>query len=101
MCKVFSDWATQHSTHLSALADLDMTLPGGGPPGRYPSLWGGALTEAVRAGAIPQWRLDDMVVRIMAAYFKVHTGNASRPDVNFSSWTNETEGPVPTPAGAW
>lgn len=92
--KVVSDWGAQHSSQLSALAGLDMTMPGGGPPGPYPSLWGGALTEAVLSGSIPQWRVDDMVVRIMAPYFKVHAGNVSRPDVNFSSWTNETEGPV-------
>jgi beta-glucosidase len=34
--------------------------------------WGSNLTFAVLNGTIPQWRLDDMVVRIMSAYYKVH-----------------------------
>lgn len=72
-----------------------MAMPGDGGPPPYRSWWGGALTEAVLKGDVPQWRLDDMVVRIMAAYFKVHTGNyTSRPDVNFSAWTNQTIGPL-------
>jgi len=33
--------------------------------------WGSNLTAAVLNGTIPQWRLDDMVVRIMSAYYKV------------------------------
>jgi hypothetical protein len=33
--------------------------------------WGTNLTAAVLNGTIPQWRLDDMVVRIMSAYYKV------------------------------
>ena len=30
------------------------------------SYWGSNLTAAVLNGTIPQWRLDDMVVRIMS-----------------------------------
>ncbi|KAK4143043.1 beta-glucosidase [Dichotomopilus funicola] len=91
---VMSDWNAQHTTLGSALAGLDMAMPGDKGPDPYQSLWGGGLTEAVLRGDIPQWRLDDMVVRIMAAYFKVHTGDYAdyRPDINFSAWTNETEG---------
>jgi beta-glucosidase len=33
--------------------------------------WGSNLTAAVLNGTIPQWRLDDMVTRIMSAYYKV------------------------------
>lgn len=80
-----------------------MTMPGdgGGPP--YRSFWGGALTEAVLNGSVPQWRLDDMAVRIMAAYFKVNTGDYSeRPEINFSAWTNETTGPLhPSSNSSW
>ncbi|KAK3941996.1 putative glycoside hydrolase [Diplogelasinospora grovesii] len=86
---VVSDWGAQHTTLGSALGGLDMAMPGDG------SLWGGALTEAVLRGDVPEWRLDDMAVRIMAAYFKVHTGSyADRPEVNFSAWTNKTVGLV-------
>ncbi|KAK3376701.1 glycosyl hydrolase family 3 N terminal domain-containing protein [Lasiosphaeria ovina] len=92
---VMSDWGAQHTTLGSALGGLDMAMPGdgGGPP--YGALWGGALTEAVLKGQVPQWRLDDMVIRIMAAFYKVKSGNyTSRPDVNFSAWTNKTTGPL-------
>lgn len=90
-----SDWGAQHTTLGSALGGLDMAMPGDGGPKPYGALWGGGLTEAVLRGDVPQWRLDDMAVRIMAAYFKVHTGNyTSRPDINFSAWTNQTTGPL-------
>ncbi|AEO68026.1 glycoside hydrolase family 3 protein [Thermothielavioides terrestris NRRL 8126] len=92
---VMSDWGAQHTTLGSALAGLDMTMSGDGGPPPYRSWWGGALTEAVLKGDVPQWRLDDMVVRIMAAYFKVHTGEyEAQPDINFSAWTNKTVGPL-------
>jgi hypothetical protein len=53
--------------------------------------WGSNLTAAVLNGTIPQWRLDDMVVRIMSAYYKVGRDKARVP-VNFNSWTLETDG---------
>ncbi|KAI0002723.1 glycoside hydrolase family 3 protein [Xylariaceae sp. FL0662B] len=90
---VMSDWGAQHSGVESALAGLDMTMPGEGSYGSsYGSYWGGALTEAVLSGAVPQWRLDDMIIRIMAAFYKVGRDTA-QIDINFSSWTNQTEGP--------
>lgn len=92
---MLSDWGAQHNTLGSALGGLDMAMPGDGGPPPYRAWWGGALTEAVLRGDVPQWRLDDMAVRIMAAYFRVHTGNyTSRPDVNFSAWANTTVGPL-------
>ncbi|KAB5526382.1 glycosyl hydrolase family 3 N terminal domain-containing protein [Coniochaeta sp. 2T2.1] len=100
---VMSDWGAQHSGPLSALAGLDMTMSGDGGPPPYRSWWGGALTEAVLNGTVPVWRVDDMAVRIMAAYFKVHVGNyTDRPEVNFSSWTKNTTGPLhPSSNSSW
>ncbi|RYP35330.1 hypothetical protein DL767_003869 [Monosporascus sp. MG133] len=46
---------------------------------------------AVLNGAVPQWRLDDMVVRIMAAYYKVGRDKTRIP-VNFSTWLKTTTG---------
>ncbi|KAK5661728.1 hypothetical protein OQA88_9828 [Cercophora sp. LCS_1] len=93
---VMSDWGAQKTTLGSALNGLDLAMPGdymGGWRPPYNALWGGALTEAVIRGEVPQWRLDDMVVRIMAAMYKVHTGNyTDRLPVTFSSWTREREG---------
>ncbi|KAM7220704.1 putative beta-glucosidase A [Rhypophila decipiens] len=92
---VMSDWGAQHTTLGSALGGLDMAMPGDGGRPPYGSLWGGALTEAVLKGEVPEWRLDDMVVRIMAAYFKVRVGNyTTRPEINFSSWTKKEVGPL-------
>lgn len=66
-------------------------MPGDGARNTYGSHWGGALTEAVLNGTIPQWRLDDMVVRIMTAFYKVGRDNTRVP-INYSSWVNTTTG---------
>lgn len=87
-----SDWGGQHSGPLSALNGLDMTMPGNGVRNAYGSYWGGALTEAVLSLAIPQFRIDDMAVRIMAAFYKVGR-DTKQVDINYSSWTNQTVGP--------
>ncbi|KAI1809181.1 glycoside hydrolase family 3 protein [Poronia punctata] len=90
---VVSDWGGQHSGPLSALTGLDMTMPGDGVPNStYGSYWGGALTEAVLSLAVPQFRIDDMAVRIMAAFYKVGR-DTKQVDINYSSWTNQTVGP--------
>lgn len=89
---VMSDWGAQHSGVASALAGLDMTMPGEQVfgAGTY-SYFGGNLTAAVLNGTVPQWRIDDMAVRIMSAYFKVGRDKARVP-INFSSWTLNTTG---------
>jgi beta-glucosidase len=90
---VVSDWGGQHSGALSALAGLDMTMPGDGVRNStYGSYWGGALTEAVLTLGIPQFRIDDMAIRIMAAFYKVGR-DTKQVDINYSSWTNQTIGP--------
>lgn len=33
------------------------------------SYWGAALLRMVQNGTVPQWRVDDMVTRAMAAYY--------------------------------
>ena len=63
-----SDWGAQHSTVNSALSGLDMAMPGDGGGKPYGAFWGGALTEAVLRGDVPEWRLDDMVMRIHAIH---------------------------------
>ena len=55
------------------------------------TFWGTNLTAAVLNGTIPQWRLDDMVVRIMSAYYKVGRDTARVP-INFNSWSLDTFG---------
>ncbi|KAI1175290.1 glycosyl hydrolase family 3 N terminal domain-containing protein [Nemania sp. FL0916] len=90
---VVSDWGAQHSGMISALNGLDMTMPGDGVRNStYGSYWGGSLTEGVLSLAIPPFRIDDMAVRIMAAFYKVGR-DTKQVDINYSSWTNETFGP--------
>ena len=98
---VQSDWLAQRSGVASALAGLDMTMPGDGlrwMDGR--SLWGTRLTEAALNGSIPMERLNDMATRIVAAWYQLgqDTWPAPPPDgdggPNFSSFTDEETGLV-------
>lgn len=66
-----SDWAAQHSGVSSALAGLDMTMPGDTFFDSGLSYWGANLTVAVLNGTVPQFRLDDMATRIIAAWYLV------------------------------
>ncbi|KAH6675714.1 putative beta-glucosidase A [Halenospora varia] len=91
---VVSDWWAQHSGVASALAGLDMTMAGDQGLASGNTYWGSNLTAAILNGTIPQWRIDDMAVRIMSAYFKV--GRDPNVDgktiVNFNSWSQDTYG---------
>ncbi|MCJ1264141.1 hypothetical protein MMC22_004012 [Lobaria immixta] len=88
---VVSDWAGQHSGVGSALAGLDLTMPGDVTFDSGTSYWGANLTIAVLNGTVPEWRVDDMATRIIAAWYFVGRDNATVP-VNFDSWTRDTYG---------
>ncbi|KAL0952833.1 hypothetical protein HGRIS_007058 [Hohenbuehelia grisea] len=79
---VMSDWGATHST-LSAVAGLDMTMPGniGAGPGSY---FGGNLTAFVQNGTIPRERLEDMATRILAGWYLLNQDSPSYPPVNFN-----------------
>lgn len=68
---IMSDWAAQHSGMGSAFAGLDMTMPGDTLFNTGYTFWGTNLTVGVLNGTVPQWRLDDMAIRIMSAYYYV------------------------------
>ena len=90
---VMTDWQGQHSGVGSALAGLDMTMPGDTLFNSGQSYWGANLTVAVLNGTVPQWRLDDMCIRIMAAWYYVGRDNSSiAVPINFDSWTLDTYG---------
>lgn len=96
---VMSDWQAQHTGAASAVAGLDMSMPGDTVFNSGYSYWGTNLTLAVINGTVPEWRLDDMATRIMAAFFKV--GNTlDQPPINFDSWTLNTYGPLHASVGA-
>jgi beta-glucosidase len=90
---VMSDWQAQHTGAASAVAGLDMTMPGDTVFNSGRSFFGPNLTLAVLNGTVPAYRVDDMAMRIMAAMFKVGKTTDLEP-VNFSFWTTDTYGPV-------
>jgi len=65
---VTSDWGAVHSTVPSALAGLDMAMPGGTLFG--PDYYGPPLKAAVQAGQVPVSALNDMVSRILLEMFR-------------------------------
>ncbi|RMY61699.1 hypothetical protein D0863_11192 [Hortaea werneckii] len=90
---ILSDWQAQHSGVASALAGLDMTMPGDVVFNSADSFWGTNLTIAVLNGTVPQWRLDDMATRIVAGWYYVdRASNEAENAPNFSSWTDDTYG---------
>jgi len=56
---VVSDWSATTSTVPSALAGLDIVMPGPKGP------WGDKLVAAVRSGAVPESAVDDKVARLL------------------------------------
>ena len=99
---VQSDWLAQRSGVASALAGLDMSMPGDGlrwTNGK--SLWGSQLSLAVLNGSLSFERLNDMTTRIVAAWYQLGQDNKTTwpsppPEgdggPNFSSWTNDKIG---------
>ena len=95
---ILSDWQAQHSGVSSTLAGLDMSMPGDVTFNSGTSYWGTNLTISILNGTLPQWRLDDAAIRIVAAWYYV--GRDSRAeDINFSSWDTDTFGPLHFLAG--
>ncbi|KAJ4364234.1 hypothetical protein N0V95_000856 [Ascochyta clinopodiicola] len=90
---VQSDWLAQRSGVASALAGLDMSMPGDGLRwAKGNSLWGPKLTQAVLNGSVPMDRVDDMVTRVVASWYQVGQDKWSDEGPNFSSWTNDKIG---------
>lgn len=101
---VQSDWLAQRSGVASALAGLDMSMPGDGLIWMDgDSLFGSVLTRSVLNGSLPIERLDDMATRIVAAWYQLGQDDKARwPNLppegdgrpNFSSWTNDKVGKI-------
>ncbi|KAI1122690.1 glycoside hydrolase family 3 protein [Nemania abortiva] len=89
---VMSDWQAQHTGVASAVAGLDMTMPGDTEFNSGLSFWGTNLTIAVLNGTVPAYRIDDMAMRIMAAFFKVGQTPEGLEPINMDSWTLDTYG---------
>lgn len=89
---VMSDWQAQHAGAATAVAGLDMSMPGDTLFTTGDSFWGANLTLAVINGTVPAYRIDDMAMRIMAAWFKVGNTVGNQVPTSFSSWTRDTYG---------
>lgn len=90
---VLSDWQANSAGVSGILAGLDLAMPGDTRFDTGNSFFGPNLTIAVLNGTVPQWRLDDMVTRVLAGWYFVD-GPANSNPVNFNSWTLETFGPL-------
>ncbi|MGW3386763.1 beta-glucosidase [Streptomyces cinereoruber] len=88
---VISDWAAARTTAATALAGLDLVMPGPEGP------WGDALAQAVRRGEVDEAVVDDKVLRLMRLAARV--GKLTGP------WTPGEQppplpaAPAPAPAG--
>ncbi|CAA7266631.1 unnamed protein product [Cyclocybe aegerita] len=81
---VMSDWAATHST-LSVNKGLDMTMPGDITFGSGTTYFGNSLVSAVQSGSVSQARIDDLAIRILAAWYLTKQ-DSGFPPVNFHAW---------------
>lgn len=76
----------------SALAGLDMNMPGDTPiPIFGNSFWMYELTRSVLNGSMPVDRLNDMATRIVAAWYQFGQ-DEDYPEPNFSTTTSDEKG---------
>lgn len=81
---VVSDWWAQHSGVSSALAGLDLAMPHADP------FWGAELLKAINNGTVPQSRLDDMAIRVLAPWFQLgHDKGFPKPGIGMPADINQ------------
>ncbi|KAL7927495.1 glycoside hydrolase family 3 protein [Trichoderma austrokoningii] len=61
---VVSDWGAQHAGVATAEAGLDVAMPSDG------GFWGTHLIEAVKNGSLPESRVTDMAMRVIASWYQ-------------------------------
>lgn len=92
-----TDWLAQISGVASALAGLDMSMPGDTVGNNIPldgySNWMYELTRSVLNGSVPVDRLNDMATRVVATWYQLGQ-DKDYPPPNFSSNTADREGPL-------
>ncbi|KAF8898513.1 glycoside hydrolase family 3 protein [Infundibulicybe gibba] len=88
---VMSDWMATHST-TSVNQGLDMTMPGDTTWANLGSTYfGSALVSAVQSGKVQQSRIDDLALRILAAWYLLGQ-DTGFPAVNFNAWNLNAAG---------
>jgi beta-glucosidase len=91
---VVSDWHATRSTRASALAGLDLVMPGPEGP------WGELLVAAVHAGDVPEAEIDDKLARLLRLAERVGALGPSADDGNGADtpgWPSVRPSPVRTP----
>ncbi|KAJ6504672.1 glycoside hydrolase family 3 protein [Mycena vitilis] len=82
-----SDWGATHSTAPAVTSGLDVTMPGSIVAGTNSSFFGTTLVASVQNGTVPESRVDDMALRVLAAWYKLGQ-DVGYPPVNFDSRNN-------------
>lgn len=94
-----SDWLAHMSGVASALAGLDLDMPG---DTQYAlvgaSYWMYELTRAVLNGSVPMERLNDMATRVVATWYQMGQ-DEDFPETNFDTNSKGAVGPLYW--GAW
>ncbi|KAF2270870.1 beta-glucosidase-like protein [Lojkania enalia] len=92
---VMSDWLAQISGVASALAGLDLSMPGDVHtiPLLGNSYWMYEQTRSVLNGSLPLDRLNDQVTRILATWLQMGQ-DQDYPPPNFDTNTQDAEGPL-------
>lgn len=82
---VMTDWFAVAGTVESALAGVDLEMPG---PARA---YGAALADAVRAGALDEAVVDSMITRLLTTFDRVGALDAPTPDANGDAPPQQTD----------
>ncbi|KHN95610.1 Glycoside hydrolase, superfamily [Metarhizium album ARSEF 1941] len=89
---VQSDWLSHMSGVASAIAGLDVDMPGDTQiPLLGHSYWMYELSRSVLNGSVPMDRLNDMTTRLVAAWYKMGQ-DENFPETNFDTNTKKREG---------
>ncbi|CAO3580615.1 unnamed protein product [Absidia cylindrospora] len=90
-----TDWWAAMSTVKSAVNGLDMVMPGNMDQSddHSPSYFGANLVDAVKGGKVDESRVNDMALRIVAAYYKMGQDNGF-PKTTLASFNDDPKGSV-------
>ncbi|KAK9435574.1 Glycoside hydrolase, superfamily [Metarhizium brunneum] len=89
---VQSDWLAHMSGVASAIAGLDMDMPGDTQIPLFGfSYWMYDLTRSALNGSVPMDRLNDMATRVVASWYKMGQDNGF-PETNFHTLTRDSVG---------
>ncbi len=87
---VISDWGGTWSNQDSALGGLDVSMPGTAYNGKFGNFFGQSLVELVQNGSVPEARLDDMVLRILAPAMEMQDSSYPQPSFDVRDLTRPT-----------